>query len=177
MSSKTSLRFIGSPPVKTKMGMCMSAIWSISALPSALESSSGWAMGWAAARQCLQARSQDCVTSQMARKGVSSKLSPPRAGMLCIGSIRPPAESQQNRSCPDGEYGSCTGDERLGFLKKTWALPKKSGSASEEESRSKSAKTVLGPIKSRSSVVPGHHDSGLEEQVSCGAGCDLYHFS
>src|ERR1035437_7342002 len=110
MGPKTSLRLIGWPPVKTKVGMCMSPIWSISTLPSAVEGSWGWAMGWAAARQCLQARSQDCVTSQMARKGVSTKLSPPRAGMLCIGCIRPPAESRQNGSCPDGEYGSCTGD-------------------------------------------------------------------
>src|ERR1035437_3501696 len=79
------------------MGMCMSEIWSISALPSALDSSSGCAMGWAAARQCLQARSQDCVTSQMARNGVSSKFNAPRAGILCIGCIRPPGESRQAR--------------------------------------------------------------------------------
>ena len=45
ISSKTSLRFSGSPPVKTKMGICISAIWSISALPSAFDSSSGCAMG------------------------------------------------------------------------------------------------------------------------------------
>src|SRR6516225_5957755 len=42
-------------------------------------------MGWAAARQCLHARSQDWVTSQIARNGASSKFNPPRAGMLCIG--------------------------------------------------------------------------------------------
>src|SRR5208282_5082110 len=75
--------------------MCISAIWSMSALPSAFVNSSGWGMGCAAARQCLQARSQDCVTSQMARKGDSSKSIPPRAGMLCIGCIRPPAESRR----------------------------------------------------------------------------------
>ena len=65
--------------------------------PRRVVSSSGWAMGWAAARQCLQARSQDCVTSQMARNGVSSKFNPPRAGILCIGCMRPPAESRQSR--------------------------------------------------------------------------------
>src|ERR1035438_5193393 len=88
------------------MGTPMAAIWSISALPSALVSSSGWAMGWAAARQCLQARSQDCVTSQMARKGVSSKFNPPRAGMVCIGCIRPPAEARLTGP----ENGACAGD-------------------------------------------------------------------
>jgi len=68
-----------SPPVKTKIGTPIAAISSISFLPSAVVSSSGWASGWAEARQCLQTRSQDCVTSQMARKGVSSKFRPPRA--------------------------------------------------------------------------------------------------
>src|ERR1035437_4428845 len=91
MSSKTSLRLSGSPPVKTKIGTCIAAIWSIRSLHSALDSSSGWAMGCAAARQCLQARSQDCVTSQIARKGVSSKFNPPRAGIVCIGCMEPPA--------------------------------------------------------------------------------------
>src|ERR1035437_6394992 len=136
------------------MGMCMSEIWSISALPSALESSSGCAMGWAAARQCLQARSQDCVTSQMARKGVSSKFSPPRAGMLCIGCIRPPAESRQNRTCPDGEYGSCTGDgtawlpkENLNTAEEFWQCL---GRGKPVKVGQNSSWAVLGPIKSRS---------------------------
>jgi hypothetical protein len=71
--------------------------------------------------QCLHARSQDCVTSQVARNGSSSKFNPPRAGIWCMGCLGPPVESRRARpklrrgggnrlTPPQGKQGSgCRG--------------------------------------------------------------------
>src|SRR6202035_5081089 len=61
--------FRGSPPVNTISGLPNSRTRSMSLYPSAVVSSSGCRLGIAEALQYAQARSQDCVTSQMTRRG------------------------------------------------------------------------------------------------------------
>jgi len=68
--STRSGRLAGSPPVRTKSGAgTRPAKSSMRAKASSVRSSSGWRIGTAAARQCLQARSQARVISQMTMKG------------------------------------------------------------------------------------------------------------
>jgi hypothetical protein len=82
---------IGSPRVKMNSGACSPATWSMSGFPSPVDSSCGSRWGCAEARQCLQARSQACVTSQATRKGRSLQS---RVG--AVGSLIPGATNLCN---------------------------------------------------------------------------------
>ena len=72
-SSNRSGRFSGSPPVNTISGSPNSRTSSSNWIPSSVVSSRGCRQGSAEARQCRQARSQACVTSQITRKGACEK--------------------------------------------------------------------------------------------------------
>ena len=73
MRSRRSGRFTGSPPLRIMIGVPISATWSMSRKPSSVVSSRGSRPGWAEARQWRQASAQDCVVSQMTRKGATAK--------------------------------------------------------------------------------------------------------
>ena len=70
---------MGSPPLKTMIGVPMSATASTSPNPSVVVSSRGSRHGRADARQWRQASAQACVVSQMTRNGARSKSTAGRA--------------------------------------------------------------------------------------------------
>jgi hypothetical protein len=72
-NGKRSGRFRGSPPLKTIRGSPKERTSSSNRNPSSVDNSKGLRFSIAQARQCTHARSQAWVSSQMTRKGASSK--------------------------------------------------------------------------------------------------------